>query len=175
MKKWKIGVIADCLRLPFAESMAACAKLGADGVQMYAVEGEMAPENMTPAAVAEKRRILEENGLAVSALCGDLGGHGFERREENPAKIERSKRIVDLAVQLGAPVVTTHIRVIPADRTAERYQIMQEACNQLAEYACRSGVRFAVETGSEPAERLGGFWTACPPTGLRSISTPPIW
>ena len=40
MKKWKIGVIADCLRLPFAESMTACAKLGADGVQMYAVEGD---------------------------------------------------------------------------------------------------------------------------------------
>ena len=166
MKKWKIGVIADCLRLPFAESMAACAKLGADGVQMYAVEGEMAPENMTPAAVAEKRRILEENGLAVSALCGDLGGHGFERREENPAKIERSKRIVDLAVQLGAPVVTTHIGVIPADRTAERYQIMQEACNQLAEYACRSGVRFAVETGSEPAERLGGVLASLSSDGV---------
>ena len=71
-----IGIMADSLRLPFAESLQKCRQLGADGVQLYAVSGEMAPEAQTPAGIAEKRRILADNGLAVSALCGDLGGHG---------------------------------------------------------------------------------------------------
>ena len=46
----------------------------------------MAPENLSPAARREKRAVIEGCGLKVSALCGDLGGHGFARREENPGK-----------------------------------------------------------------------------------------
>ena len=52
MENFKIGIISDWLGLPFRESMEKCAQLGADGVQLYAVEGEMAPENMTPALIA---------------------------------------------------------------------------------------------------------------------------
>ena len=109
MNQFKIGIIADWLQLPFAESMEACAKMGADGVQLYAVEGEMAPENLTSSQRREKRTIIEGNGLKVSALCGDLGGHGFTRAEENLWKIERSKRIVDLALELGSKGVAVNL------------------------------------------------------------------
>ena len=156
MNQFKVGIISDWLRLPFRESMVKCANLGADGVQIYAVEGEMAPENMTASLIAEKRSIIEANGLVVSALCGDLGGHGFARREENPAKIERSKRIVDLALELGSNVVTTHIGVVPEEKN-DTYKILQEACSQLAEYAHQNGAYFAIETGPEPALRLKEF------------------
>ena len=157
MNQFKIGIIADWLRLPFAESMEACAKMGADGVQLYAVEGEMAPENLTPSQRREKRAIIEGNGLKVSALCGDLGGHGFTRAEENLWKIERSKRIVDLALELGSNIVTTHIGVVPEDPNCATYGILQQACNELAEYANQNGAFFAIETGPEPAQRLKVF------------------
>lgn len=156
MEHFKIGIISDWLRLPFRESMEKCAQLGSDGVQLYAVEGEMAPEHMTAADIAEKRDIIASNGLTVSALCGDLGGHGFTIAAENPHKIQRSKRIVDLALELGSHVVTTHIGVVPAEKN-DTYRILQDACNQLAEYAQRNGARFAIETGPEPAERLKEF------------------
>lgn len=157
MKAFKIGIMADSLRLPFEESIVKCREMGADGVQLYAVEGEMAPENQTAASIAEKRRILTENSLAVSALCGDLGGHGFTVASENPQKIARSKRIVDLALELGGSIVTTHIGVVPADTQCDRYKVLQEACNELAEYAHQNGAWFAIETGPEPAERLRVF------------------
>lgn len=157
MGNFQIGIIADWLRLPFAESMEKCTQMGADGVQLYAVDGEMAPENLTAAARAEKRAIIESFGLKVSALCGDLGGHGFAIREENPRKIERSKRIVDLALELGGNIITTHIGVVPQDSTCETYHIMQDACNELAEYAWKNGAFFAIETGPEPAQRLKRF------------------
>lgn len=161
-----IGIMADSLRLPFAESLQKCRQLGADGVQLYAVSGEMAPEAQTPEKIAEKRRILADNGLAVSALCGDLGGHGFCLAEENPEKILRSKRIVDLALALDCRVVTTHIGVVPADTGCDRYRIMQQACVELAEYAHRNGAWFAVETGPESAARLRQF--------LDSLGTPGV-
>ncbi len=157
MAKFPIGIMADWLRLPFAESIAKSHELGAQGVQLYAVEGDMAPENQTPATIAEKRRILSDNGIEISALCGDLGGHGFAIAADNPFKIERSKRIVDLALELGGNVVTTHIGVVPHDADCDRYKIMQEACNELAEYAHQNGAWFAIETGPEPANRLRTF------------------
>ncbi len=157
MATFPIGIMADSLRLPFAESLSKCRALGANGVQLYAVEGEMSPEEQTPDTIAQKRRLLADNGLEVSALCGDLGGHGFALAAENPAKIERSKRIVNLALELGSHVVTTHIGVVPEDVSSDRYRVMQEACNQLAEYAHKQGAWFAIETGPEPASRLRKF------------------
>ncbi len=157
MSEFSIGIIADWLKLPFEESLKACAEMSADGVQLYAVSGEMAPENLTPAQIAEKKALLSRYGLTVSALCGDLGGHGFARKDENPEKIEKSKRIVDLALALDSRVVTTHIGVVPEDDTCDTYKILQEACNELAEYAHQNGAFFAIETGPEPAERLKTF------------------
>ena len=157
MSEFSIGIIADWLKLPFEESLKACADMGADGVQLYAVSGEMAPENLTSAQIAEKKALLSRYGLTVSALCGDLGGHGFARKDENPEKIEKSKRIVDLALALDSHVVTTHIGVVPEDDTCDTYKILQEACNELAEYAHQNGAFFAIETGPEPAERLKKF------------------
>lgn len=159
MSEFKIGIIADSLRLPFTKSIEKCASLGADGVQLYAVAGDMAPENLSEADIAERRRIIKENGLIVSALCGDLGGHGFTVREQNPAKIDRSKHIIDLALKLGTNIVTTHIGIIPdiTGGVSDRYRVMQEACNELAEYAHSNDAFFAIETGPEPAHHLATF------------------
>ncbi|MBQ6830643.1 MAG: sugar phosphate isomerase/epimerase [Clostridia bacterium] len=157
MAKFPIGVMSDCLRLPFAESIAKSHEIGAQGVQIFAVSGDMAPENQTPATIAEKRRIFSENGIQLSALCGDFGGRGFAVAEDNPLRIERSKRIVDLALELGGNIVTTHIGVIPEDTTCDTYKVMQEACNKLAEYAHQNGAWFAVETGPETAVCLRTF------------------
>lgn len=157
MKTNPIGIIADCLGLPFEESIRTCRELGADGVQLYAVSGAFSPEVMTPASIAERKAILSDNGIAISALCGDLGGHGFCRADENPGKIERSKRIIDLALEMGTNIVTTHIGVVPEDENCKTYEILHNACRELAQYADSCGAHFAVETGPEPAQRLRRF------------------
>ena len=166
MSNFSIGIMADSLKLSFADSMKKARELGADGVQIYATKGEMAPENLTPALIAEKRRIIEDNGLVVSALCGDLEGHGFQIAEDNIWKVEKSKRIVDLALELGSKIVTTHIGVIP-DEKNDTYKIMQEACNELAEYADSVGASFAVETGPEKAVMLKEFLDSLSARGVK--------
>ncbi|UUZ96345.1 sugar phosphate isomerase/epimerase [Paenibacillus sp. P25] len=153
----KIGVIADSFRLGLREGLAKSREVGADGVQIYAVKGEMAPENLSPQARSELRRYIESLGLEISALCGDLGGHGFQDKDANPAKIEKSKRILDLAVELGTNVVTTHIGVVPQDPGDPVYAEMQRACEELADYATRMNAYFAIETGPETAAHLKAF------------------
>lgn len=157
MGRFRIGVMSDSFRLPPREGVRKAKEVGADGIQIYAVAGEICPEVMDRSTRADFRRYCADLGLEIAALCGDLGGHGFERADDNIAKVERSKRIVDLAVDLGATVVTTHIGVVPASRAHPRYAIMQAACRELGDYAHRAGVTFAIETGPETAAVLKMF------------------
>lgn len=151
-----IGVITDSFRLPLREALAKAKEVGADGVQIYAVSGEMDPDNLSKDARKELAKYIDSLGLKISALVGDLGGHGFQDKEANPAKIEKSKRILDLALDMGTNVVTTHIGIVPHEQN-EIYYAMQQACEELSQYANSLGAHFAIETGPEPAAHLKSF------------------
>jgi sugar phosphate isomerase/epimerase len=118
---------------------------------------------------AERKRELldrvKSHGMKFSALCGDLG-KGFHHKELNPELIERSKRILDLAKELETDIVTTHIGVVPEDKSHPRYGIMQEACFELASYADSIGSHFAIETGPEPSTVLKSFLDGLGSTGV---------
>ena len=163
--QFPIGAMLESFRLPTKEAIHTAALLGASGIQMYATNGEHAPENMTAEARRELYRRVTGEGLVFSALCGDLG-HGFGDAELNPSLIEKSKRILDLSKDLGTNIVTTHIGVVPEDPNHPRYKIMQDACGQLAEYADSIDAHFAVETGPETAKTLCGFLDSLHSTGV---------
>ncbi|MBR4451658.1 MAG: sugar phosphate isomerase/epimerase [Clostridia bacterium] len=156
MSDFSIGVIIDSFRVAIPEAVKKAAEVGAQGIQVYATRGEMAPENMTPEKISEFRKLVADNGLVISALCGDLGG-GFTRPEENPERIEKSKRILDLAKELGTDIVTTHIGVVPEDENHDRFKIMQEACFEFSRYADSIEAHFAIETGPETSAVLKKF------------------
>lgn len=156
MYHFPIGVIIDCFRQDFSESLKKAAQLGAKGIQMYATRGAHSPQELIGAKRRELLDMVKSNGLCFSALCGDFG-MGFGNPERNPELIEGSKRILDMAKELETNIVTTHIGVVPEDKTHDRYKIMQEACHELAEYADSIGSHFAVETGPERAATLKGF------------------
>ncbi|MCX7934530.1 MAG: sugar phosphate isomerase/epimerase, partial [Planctomycetota bacterium] len=99
MARFKIGVIVDSFRLPPREGVRKAKEVGADGFQIYAVQGEMAPENMDAAKRQAFRDFVREVGLEISALCGDCGHYGFQHNDAKARDLlEKSKRIVDLAV-----------------------------------------------------------------------------
>lgn len=164
MYQFPIGVVLDCFPGSLKERLSLAEKLGLKGVQVYGIEGEISPE-MTVSARAEFKKELADRGLTLSAVCGDLG-HGFFDPEHNKENIERSKRILELAKELGTDVVTTHIGVVPKDPSHPRYGIMQDACSQLAEYANQLGSHFAIETGPEPADVLRKFLDTLPSDGV---------
>lgn len=156
MNNFKIGAIANSFRLPTRESILKVKEVGASGFQIYATRGEMDPDNLSKYERKELLKFIKDQGLVVSALCGDLG-HGFGDAEKNPSLIEKSKRILELAKDLDTDIVTTHIGVVPTDTDNPRYEIMQKACRELAAAADSIGARFAVETGPETADVLKKF------------------
>ena len=166
MYDFSIGVIIDSFRIPIYDAVKKAADIGAKGIQVYATSGEFAPENLSPAKRREFLDLVKSNGLVISALCGDLGGGGFVHADKNPEKIERSKRILDLAKELETNIVTTHIGEVPEDPENDIYKVMQSACFDLASYADSIDAHFAVETGPEVAVRLNGFLDSLHSTGV---------
>ena len=152
----KIGVITDCFKKTHEDGICLAAELGLDGVQIYATTGEFSPQ-LSHEQKQGYKQLLKDKGLVVSALCGDMGGYGFEIAEDNVERVQKTKEIIDLAVEFDATIVTTHIGVIPEDKTHPRYQVMLSALTECGLYAQGKGVTLAIETGPETAKTLLGF------------------
>lgn len=153
----KVGVITDCFKLPLDESIRLAGKLGFDGIQIYATTGEFSPEVLTTERKSEVRSLLMENHLEISALCGDMGGYGFQIESDNAERIRKTKRIIDLAEEFEVGVITTHIGVIPENKDNPRYSVMLDAMCKCGEYAADKKITLAIETGPEKASTLLSF------------------
>ena len=105
MYQFPIGVILDSFRVDIPTALKKAVEVGAQGIQVYSTYGEMSPENLVGQKRKDFLKMVKDNGLVISALCGDLG-HGFGNAEKNPELIERSKRILDLAKELETNIVT---------------------------------------------------------------------
>jgi len=165
MTQFKIGVIPESFKVERFLSLEKAAAVGAQGVQVYATHDDFCQENLTAAQKQAFKDKLSSLGLVVSALCGDFG-HGFTDPASNKIYVERSKRVLDLALEFGTNIATTHIGTVPEDTSCDTYKIMQEACHELAEYADSVKAHFAVETGPEPATRLKVFLDSLGSTGV---------
>ena len=150
----KIGAIVESFKLPFDEAIKEAKALGAQGLQMYA--NRFLPLDASAQEVKDFRKKVEDIGLCFSAICGDFGCAMYYTRDRE--LIDKEKRILDQALELGTNIVTTHIGVVPdRNECPEQYDSMHEVCRELADYANANGGHFAVETGPEKAVILKAF------------------
>lgn len=166
MANFKIGVIVDSFRTDIHTAIKKAKAVGGEGIQMYATGYSEVSAEMDAAARRELLNYIKDNGLVISALCGDFG-HGFMKEEENAIYVEKSKRVLDLAKDLETNIVTTHIGKVPADKNDPVYAVMQKACRELAEYGDSIGAYFAVETGPESSAILKEFLDSLGAKGVR--------
>ena len=167
---FKIGTLADWFHVGLLDGIRASRDCGAGGVQIYAWN-ELNPFQVTAGRIRAVRETAAECKQEVTALCGELGGHGFEIAADNEKKIEYLKRTVDLAQALDCRIVTTHIGRIPKEKDGERYRAMLEACREIGAYAAQKGAVIAVETGAEPIPRLVEFISAVYAAGPHIVHT----
>jgi len=151
--KFKTGILIDSLQIPFENALKISSESGADGIQMYAASHHMASLELDYKAAKSLKRKVASYNLEISALCGDLGGHGFELRDENLKKIKKTREIIDFAGELGTGIITTHIGVISGTED-DKNSIMQEALQEICRYAEKAGVYIAIETGPENSKIL---------------------
>jgi sugar phosphate isomerase/epimerase len=154
---FKIGVMLESFRKGLDGGLQAAAELKADGIQIYATSGETHFTKLKGEKLQSLKKKLKDYGLEVSALCGDFGGHGFQIPELNPERIEGTRRVIETALELGTRVVTTHIGVVPGEKSDPRYRAMADACEKAGKAAEEAGVVLAIETGPENAVTLRSF------------------
>jgi len=153
----KIGIIAELLKKPLYECLKRAKELGAEGVQLYAASPTCNLLQMNRTQLAELKDFCDKQTLAIAAVCGDLGGHGFQIASENPQRIKISRQIIDITRFLGGNIITMHVGVIPAATASPVYESMMVALKELGEYAAANDAVIAIETGPESPEVLKHF------------------
>ena len=154
--KRKIGVMIESFKLGIKDGIAKAVELGADGFQVYVTKGEMAAENMTADDRRDFKKLVDDSGIEISALCGDIG-KGFLDPATKDEVIERSKKFIDLAVDLETAIVTTHIGHLPDDENTPEWKMGIETAKVLGKYADERGCVLASETGPEAPTVLRRF------------------
>ncbi len=168
----KLGVIAELLQRPLRECLDHAAALGFEGVQLHAASSACDLLSLGAEDLEALRRLCHDRGLEITAVCGDLPGHGFQIAADNEARLATSCRIADLTRALGCRIVTTHVGVIPADRASATYAAMLQALTAFGAYAWNRGLVVAIETGPEPAAVLRRFLDDAGTPGLAANLDP---
>ena len=156
MCAWNIGVVVESFQLGARHGVEKAAELGADGIQLHCTSGDMEPGRMTTEKRLEFADFVRDQGLTITALGGDFG-KGLLDAETNEWVVPRTREVVDLAVDLGTRVVTTHVGYLPEDEYSEQWRAGVRAVREVADYAAARGVVFAGETGYEAPEVLHRF------------------
>ncbi|GIV21068.1 MAG: hypothetical protein KatS3mg023_2819 [Armatimonadota bacterium] len=170
MGSLKIGVALWSLSAGESEerlmhALQTAAEIGFQGVQLWNVASYgpcvLDPDVCVGAQRAEWRKRVESFGLHISGFCAQMSGPtrfgGFDEAEGIEERIAKTQRCIELAVDIGAPIVTTHPGVIPEDKNDPRYPIIRSAIEQIARHAEKRGGIFCIETGMEPAPVLRQF------------------
>ncbi len=153
----------------FKQKLDLACEVGAKAVQPWNVD--YCDEHKTPCALDPDRctasqrrevaRAIESRGLAISGWCAQLvgpGGFGGFGEEAGLAdRILKTRRAIDFAVELGAPIVTTHVGEIPEDPNHPDYQVYLRSVGEVVRHAEKIGGVFAMETGQESAQCLMRF------------------
>ena len=146
----KIGVIISSFRLPADAALERAAAVGAQGVQLWNAGGEHSAENLDAGQRRQLRQRISALGLEIASLCADYG-KSYALAAELGWLLPKMKEAVDLATDLGAAVVTTHVGEVPEHDTDPNWGKMVDALADVGGYAAKHGVRLATETGPEDA------------------------
>lgn len=169
----RIGIMADSFRRDLLEGIRSASVLGGAAVQMYVGGRGAVDAKWTPAYRAKVRDVMAESSVVASALCGDMGGHGFSIPAENEWRVPETVKMMALARDLGCDILTTHIGVIPENAAHPRRQALKDALTALALEGEREGCRIAIETGPEKPETLLSFLESLPQNGVVGVNYDP--
>ena len=153
----KISVMCGGFRLGREGGVKKAREIGASGVQMYA--GDLGLDFTKPICapcVRGVKEFVKAEGIEISAVCVELGGFACDA-ELIPERVEKTKRMIDVAELLEIKTVTAHIGKVPEDKTDAKYIQIKAAMTEIGTYCADRGMVFAIETGPEKAYILRAF------------------
>src|SRR5260370_35175148 len=150
MNRLKIGIRLESLGLPVRRGLEEIGKLGVTGVQVDAV-GDLSPTSLSQTGRKEFRHLLQAHNLELTALGCPLR-KGLDVAENQEARIDHIKNVLDLSFDLGPRIAIIQAGHIPADAEAPSARLLTEALHALGHHGDPAGSVLALETGLETAE-----------------------
>jgi sugar phosphate isomerase/epimerase len=160
----KIAVQLASLRLPLRKALVAAARMGASGVEIDA-RGELRPQDASGTALRELRRLLEDNGLQVSAV-GFHTRRGYDTSDDIERRVAATKAAMKLAADLKASVVVNQIGQVPPKSDGPAWHLLINTLADLSLYGQHVGALLAAQTGSESGADLARLIAALPERGI---------
>jgi sugar phosphate isomerase/epimerase len=161
MKPLKIGIVAESTGLPLRKAVAEAARMGARGLQVDTA-GELSPDRLTDTGRREFRNLLRSFNQELAALNVPVR-LGLDVAENLQPRLDRVRKAMQLAFDLGARRVVVPCPRIPDEPTSPRAQLLRESLLALGPYGDRVGTVVALEIGFDAAEKvkeyLAGFDT----------------
>jgi L-ribulose-5-phosphate 3-epimerase len=155
MKPLKIGIVAESTGLPLRTALSAAARMGARGVQVDAV-GDLSPDRLTETGRRDFGNLLRSYDLELAALNVPVR-RGLDVAADLQPRIDRARRAMLLAFDLGARRVVVPCPKLPDDETTPRAQILREALTALGTHGDRVGCFVALEFGFDPADQVKAY------------------
>ena len=112
---------------------------------------------------------LAEEDFAITTVFGAYEGEsyadiptvqntvGFIPRATRAAREARTRKVIDLAAELGVPGFACHIGFVPEDVSDPDYAAVREIVRRICDYTARYRMTVALETGQEPAHVMKAF------------------
>ena len=105
--------------------------------------------------------MLENLNLRVGAVRFHTE-RGYETPENLDRRVAGTKQAMQLAYQLGAPVVVNQLGTVPAESTGSQWALLTDALTDLGRFGHHVGAFLAAETGTESGADLNRLLSALP-------------
>ncbi|WP_162532230.1 sugar phosphate isomerase/epimerase family protein [Candidatus Scalindua japonica] len=171
MIKQRTGIVLESFRLRIKDGINVASTLGFKGIQIDATQREIAPENISQTGRRELKRILDMNRLCICALRGELGA-GFTNHNEFDYIIQRTKEIINLALDLQTAIITVQIGSIPTDQGTTHWHALNTALSEIGQHAENYGCRLAVKASYVNYSTLKDFLKSLHTDGVKVIYDP---
>ncbi len=149
-----LGLRLDSSR-PIKDQIRGAASAGARGVVVDAA-GDLAPDRLSETGRREVRhglRSVEQSLIALSLPTR----RPFDSLDQIEDRLARADRAFALAYDLGTTLVLARVGGLPPETDVDRRFAFTTALQELGKRADHRGVRFAIETGTEPGGVLGSY------------------
>ena len=154
MIRHALGLRLDSSR-PVRDQIHEAARMGAHGVVLEAI-GDLSPPRLSETGRRELRHLLRTMELSLVALSLPTR-RSFDTTDQLDDRIRRADLAFALAYELGTNLVLARVGQVPPEDDRERHEVFTNAISSLGQRADHRGVRLALETGSEPGQRLKTF------------------
>lgn len=146
MNRPRIGINIRDLRVTVREGLDQAARMDFRTVELPALEGETAPENLSASGRSHLSRLARDRGLVFAALDADFGARALADPARVDAAVHKTRQVLELARELGIPLVVGGVgRIEESAGGGARDQVI-EALRMIGEQADRIGPLYALTT-----------------------------